>query len=132
MSGNERIQPTRRNDRLGTVVTGILFTTLMLVVFPFQSAANAPKELLLIYDAAAKTLTVKITHPSSSPGFHYVAKVEIKNGEKIIATTNYKNQPDQETFSYVYPVEAAPGDLLDVKASCSILGSRTEKLTVSK
>ena len=132
MYRNERIQTNRRNWHLGTAVTGILFITLLLLGFPFHAAANAPKEVLLTYDSVARTLTVQITHSSSSPGFHYIQKVEIKKGEKTISTTDYKSQPDQATFSYVYPIEAAPGDVLDVKVSCSIFGSRTEKLTVNK
>ena len=129
MSRNESIQTDRRNF-LRISVKGILLTTLLQLGFPFPAAANAPKEVLLTYDAAAKTLTVQITHSSSSPSWHYVAKVEIKKGGKTISTTDYKSQPDQATFSYVYPIEAAPGDVLEVKASCSIFGSRTEKLTV--
>ena len=132
MSRNLSIQTNRRNGRLGTAVTGIVLTALLLIGFPFQAAANAPKEVLLSYDSAARTLTVQITHSSSSPGSHYVERVEIKKGGKTIATTDYKSQPDQATFSYVYPIEAAPGDVLEVKASCSIFGSRTEKLTVNK
>ena len=131
MSRNERIQ-TNRRDFLGISVKGILLTPLLLLGFPFQAAANAPKEVLLSYDAAARMLTVQISHSSSSTGFHYIEKVEIKKGGKTIATTDYKSQPDQATFSYVYPIEAAPGDVLEVKVSCSIFGSRTEKLTVNK
>jgi hypothetical protein len=131
MSSNETIQINRRNF-LRISVKGILLTTLLQLGFPFQAAANTPKEVLLTYDAAARTLTVQITHSSSWPTFHYIAKVEIKKGEKTISTTDYKSQPDQATFSYVYPIEAAPGDVLEVKASCSIFGSRTEKLTVNQ
>lgn len=131
MSRNERIQTNRRNF-LGISVKGILLTPLLLLGFPFRAAANAPKEVLLTYDATARTLTVQITHPSSSPSWHYIQKVEINKGGKTISATDYKSQPDQATFSYVYPIEAAPGDVLEVKASCSIFGSRTEKLTVNK
>jgi hypothetical protein len=132
MSRNESIQTNRRNGRLGIAVTVIMLSTLLLLAFPFQAAANAPKKVLLTYDAAARTLTVQITHSSPFPGWHYIAKVEIKKGEKTISTAEYKSQPDQATFSYVYPIEAAPGDVLEVTASCSIFGSRTEKLTVNK
>ncbi len=131
MSRNESIQIDRR-DFLGISVKGVLLTTLLQLGFPFPAAANAPKEVLLTYDAAAKTLTVQITHRSSSPTLHYIEKVEINKGGKTISTTDYKSQPDQATFSYVYPIEAAPGDVLEVKASCSIFGSKTEKLTVNK
>jgi len=121
-----------RNRSLRTATASLLFTAFLLLGFPFQAAANAPKEVLLSYDSVAHTLTVQITHSSSSPGFHYIEKVEIKKGGKTIATTDYKNQPDQATFSYVYPIEAAPSDVLEVKASCSIFGSKTEKLTLNK
>ncbi len=123
---------TLRNRSLRAATACLLLTALLLLGFPFQAAANAPKEVLLSYDATARTLTVQITHSSSSRRFHYIEKVEIKKGGKTIATTDYKSQPDQATFSYVYPIEAAPGDVLEVKASCSIFGSRTEKLTVNK
>lgn len=131
MSRNESIQTDRRNF-LRISVKGILVTTFLQLVFPFRADASSPSEVLLTYDAAARTLTVKITHSSSFPGWHYIAKVEIKKGDKMILLTDYKSQPDQATFSYVYPIEAAPGDVLEVTASCSILGSRTEKLTVNK
>jgi hypothetical protein len=129
MLRNERIGTNRRNF-LRISVTCVLLAAFLQFGFPFRADANAPKEVLLTYDAAAKTLTVQITHSSSSPTFHYIEKVEIRKGEKTISSIEYKSQPDQATFSYVYPIEAAPGDVLEVKASCSIFGSKTEKLTV--
>jgi hypothetical protein len=132
MSRIERSRTNRRNGSIWTVLAGIWLTTILLLGFPLQAAANAPKEVLLSYDAAAHTLTVQISHSSSSPGFHYIANVEIKKGGKTISTTDYKSQPDQATFSYVYPIEVTQGDILEVKASCSIFGSKTEKLTVNK
>lgn len=131
MSEKERRQTSRR-DFLGISIKGILLTGLLQLGFPFQAFANAPKEVLPAYDAAAKTLTVKITHPSSSPTFHYIDHVEIKKGGKTLLSTDYKSQPDKESFAYTYPIDAAPGDVLEVKAGCSIFGSRTEKLTVGK
>jgi hypothetical protein len=131
MIRNESIQTNRRTF-LGISAKGFLLITLLQLGLPFQAAANAPKDVLLSYDAAARKLTVRITHSSSSPGFHYIDEVEIKKGGKTIATTEYKSQPDQATFSYVYPIGAAPGDVLEVKVGCSIFGSRTEKLTVGK
>jgi hypothetical protein len=130
MSGNERIQINRRNF-LGISAKGFLLAALLQLGLPFRADANAPKEVLPTYDSTARALTVRITHSSSSPGFHYIEKVEIKKGEKTISSTEYKSQPDQATFSYVYPIEAATGDVLEVKVSCSIFGSKTEKLTVT-
>ena len=131
MIRNERIQTSRRNF-LEISMKGFLLATFLQFGFPFRAAASSPNEVRLTYDAAARTLTVQITHSSASPGFHYIEKVEIKKGGKTISSTEYKSQPDQATFSYVYPIEAAPGDVLEVKAICSIFGSKTEKLTVNK
>lgn len=130
MSGNQTLQINRRNF-LGIFAKGALLATFVQLGFPFRAAASSPKELLLTYDATARTLTVKITHSSAAPSFHYIEAVEIKKGGKTISSNEYKSQPDQATFSYVYPIEAAPGDVLEVKASCSIFGSKTEKLTVT-
>ncbi len=129
MSGNEKIQTSRRNF-LWISAKGFLLVTSVQIGFPFRAAASAPKEVALTYDATARTLTVQITHSSASPTFHYIEKVEIKKGGKTISSAEYKSQPDQATFSYVYPIEAAPGEVLEVKAVCSILGSKTEKLIV--
>ncbi len=130
MSRNEWIQTDRRNF-LEISAKGFLLATFLQLGFPFRAAASAPKEILLTYDATVRTLTVQITHASASPEFHYIEKVDIKKGGKTISSTEYKNQPDRATFSYVYPIEAAPGEVLEVKAICSILGSKTEKLTVT-
>lgn len=131
MYRNERIQTNRRNF-LGIFAKGLLLTPFLLCGFPFRAVAHSPKEVALSYDAGAKTLTVQITHGSSSPTFHYIEKVEIKKGGKTVSSTDYKSQPDKESFSYVYPIEASPGDVLEVKVGCSIFGSRTVKLTVNK
>jgi hypothetical protein len=49
-----------------------------------------------------------------------------------IATTEYQSQPGQTTFAYVYPVEIGDGDVLEVKATCSVFGSKTAKLDMRK
>ena len=114
MSGNEKIQTNRRNF-LRISVKSVLLAATLQVGFPFRAAASSPKEVLLAYDATARTLTVQITHSSASPEFHYIEKVEIKKGGKTISTTEYKSQPDQATFSYVYPIEATPSDRSGVR-----------------
>lgn len=131
MDRNEKIQTDRRTF-LGISLKALSFTALLQLGLPFQAAANAPQEVRLSYDAAARKLTVRITHGSAWPTFHYIDKVDIMKGGKTIASTEYKSQPEKESFSYEYPVEAAPGDVLEVKASCSIFGSVTERLTVNK
>ena len=84
------------------------------------------------YDSTSQMLTVTITHKSPFPSFHYIKSVEIKKNGIVVSTNQYKNQPDQATFTYSYKVAATVGDTLEVKASCSLYGSKTVNLTVEK
>ncbi len=128
----ERLQKNPRGrGRLhgGAVAVCILMTALLLALFPAPGGAHPPKEVVLSYDQAKQTLEVRITHVSKDPASHYIKKVEIKKNGKASSVTEYQSQPGPETFSYTYPLDAAPGDVIEVKATCSIFGSKTEKLT---
>jgi len=95
---------------------------------PTTVNAHAPQKVLLAYDGATKTLSVTVTHTRFSEG-HYIEKVVIKKNGTVVATQDYKSQPS-ETFTYTYKVDAASGDILEVKVSCSRFGSTSEKITV--
>jgi desulfoferrodoxin (superoxide reductase-like protein) len=77
-------------------------------------------------------LTVTITHPSSSPTFHYIKYVEIKKKGADAMKNTYKNQPDQATFTYTYKVPVAEGETLEVTATCNMYGHKKVDLTVGK
>ena len=117
--------PTRRE-----VLAIVMLAPFLPFAFPFPAAANSPEEVLLSYDAGKRSLEVKITHPSKSPQRHDIEKVEISKKGNWVTQGEYKNQPDQATYSYTYTVDAAPGDVLEAKAICNIFGSKTRKLTV--
>jgi hypothetical protein len=129
-------QPKHPRDegrlRGGTIAAGILLTTLLLTLFAATAWAHSPKEVVLSHDQAKQMLEVRITHGVSDPAKHYIETVEIRKAGKTIAKTEYKSQPGEATFVYSYPFDAAPGDVIEVKAACSVFGSNTEKLTVGK
>lgn len=129
---DRRNQRRRRGLRGDAVAACVLMTILLSFLFPASGGANAPKEVVLSYDQVRHTLEVRITHPSKDPAAHYVKKVEIKRADKTIATTEYQSQPAQATFAYVYPVEIGAADVIEVKATCSIFGSKTAKLDMGK
>jgi hypothetical protein len=108
----------------------VLLAIFVPFAFPFPVAASSPDEVVLSYDAGKRALEVKITHPSKSPQRHYISKVAIVKNGSSVSDAEYKDQPEQATFAYSYPLDAAPGDVLEAKAICSILGSKTGKLTV--
>jgi hypothetical protein len=116
----------------GTFAVCILTAALLLVLLPAPGGAHPPKEVALSYDQVKQTLEVRITHGVSDPAKHFIEKVEIGKAGKTISKTEYKSQPGETTFVYSYPLDAAPGDVIEVKAACSVFGSKTEKLTVGK
>ncbi len=92
--------------------------------------AHAPQNISLEYDLTTQTLTVNIEHWAVTPTVHYIERVDIhKNGKKVEAEY-YQNQPDPETFSYTYKIPAVVGDVLQVKANCSVSGSKTAVLKI--
>lgn len=100
-------------------------------IFPCGMAqAHAPSDIKFSYEAATQTLQVTITHPSPFPTSHYIKSVEIKKDNKVLLSQNYKGQPDAPAFSYSYKIQVVPGDVLDVKATCNLWGSKTGKFTV--
>jgi hypothetical protein len=120
----------KRRRRVETAAVCILSALLLFAGFPLAAGANSPKEVVLSYDQTKRMLQVRITHPSKDPAAHYISKVEIKKNDQTITVTEYRSQPPQDTFTYGYPADIGPGDVVEVKVTCNIFGSKTEKLTV--
>lgn len=77
-------------------------------------------------EVAEKLLGGAATSPGPKPN-------EIKEDANMtISTTEYQSQPGQATFAYVYPVKIGVEDVLEVKVTCSIIGSKTAKLDMRK
>jgi hypothetical protein len=118
-----------KNDQVFICIM-ILFAVCFM--YPQTSLANAPQDVKLSYDLQSQILAVTITHKSPFPNTHYIKSVEIKKDGNVVSTNKYENQPDQATFTYSYKVQATAGETLEVKASCSLFGSKTVNLTVGK
>ncbi len=121
-----------RKTARGLVPLAIFWTILAGVwLLPCGVAqAHAPGDVKCSYDAASQTLQVTITHSSPIPTSHYIKNVEIRKDKKVIVSQDYKSQPEAPAFSYSYRIQLAPGDVLDVKATCNLWGSKTVKYTV--
>ncbi len=105
---------------------------LAICFYPQASHASSPEDVKLKYDINSQMLAVTITHKSAFTNYHYIKTVEIKKDGKLVSTNTYKNQPDPETFTYEYKIPAAEGATIEVTAICSILGSKTVKLSGNK
>ena len=130
MFGDNKTVGNRSCRTRRQVLAMMLAAPLVPLALPSLARASSPDAVALSYDAAKRTLEVKITHPSKSPQRHYIEKVEVSKNGSFVTQGEYKEQPAQATYSYTYPVDAAPGDVLEAKAICNILGSKTGKLTV--
>jgi hypothetical protein len=129
---NRKNQRRRRCLRGDAVVACVLMTILLPALFPASGGANPPQDVVLFYNQAQHTLEVRITHASKDPAAHFVKNVELKRADKTIAATEYRSQPGQTTFAYVYPVEIGAEDVLEVKVTCSVFGSKTVTLDMRK
>jgi len=132
MKKNKHFPHKRGGASRGTAALAIALAALFVLASASPLAAHAPDQIQLTYDAAKRLLTVQITHDSGTPDKHYVKKVEIKKNGKTITTADYTKQTGKETFSYTYPLEAGSGDVIEVTATCNMIGSKTEKLDMRK
>ena len=115
-----------------SIFRALLFVLMVFCLYPQISYADAPQDVKIEYDSSAQNLTVTIMHKSSFPGFHHIKTVEIKKNSAVISTTNYDSQPAESPFTYTYKVAAAEGDTLEVAATCSLSGSKTATITVTR
>jgi hypothetical protein len=111
----------------------ILFLTVLLgfALIPGLAYTNAPEDIQLSYDETAQSIKVSITHPSTSPDKHYITKVQIIKNRAVVQTADYNSQPNRDTFSYDYRVPVSPRDVVEVKVTCNVSGTKTKKLTAS-
>ena len=118
----------KKNRCIIFFIVGIVTVFMVISLIPRGGGAHSPKEVLLSYDLETKVLSVTVTHTRFSAG-HYIDKVEIMKNGTTISSHSYTNQPS-ETFSYTYKLDAAQGDVIEVKATCNKFGSASGKITV--
>mgnify|MGYP001138441971 CR=1 FL=1 len=118
----------RHFRRLYSGVPILSAALILLLLCPAGAAAHGPQGIKLTYDASAQTLQAAITHSPFSAS-HYIERVEVKKNGKVATVENISDQ-SAGTFTYAVKIAAVPGDVLEVKATCSRVGSKTETLTV--
>jgi len=94
------------------------------------ASAHPPKDVSISYDLAQQTLSVTITHKTTFTSTHYIESVTIIKNGTALSTEEYTEQPKEKPFTYTYQVPAAAGDVLEVKATCRIFGSKEAMITV--
>jgi len=109
----------------------ILLILVALISIPYMVCANAPSGMTVSYNLETQDLRVTITHPVSDQTTHYIKEVKIEKNGVLYNTSLYESQPDLNSFTYTYTVNATTGDTIDVTASCIQGGSKTIQHTVA-
>ena len=109
----------------------VLLCSVLICAIATPVNANAPSALTVSYNLESLAFQVTITHPVSDTVTHYIYKVEIKKNGVGLNTTTYTSQPDPNSFTYTYQVNASTGDTLDVTASCIQGGLKTIQYTIA-
>ena len=92
--------------------------------------ATPPTDIVLAYNSATGQLSATITHPVPNPDVHYIKNVLVKLNDQTVINANYTSQPTKDTFTYIYPLQAQPGDTISVTGTCVLFGSLTRSMTV--
>jgi hypothetical protein len=108
----------------------ILLFLVALISIPYTVCANAPSGTTVSYNLETQDLRVTITHPVSDQTTHYIKEVKIEKNGVLYNTSLYDSQPDSNSFTYTYQINATTGDTIDVTASCIQGGSKTIQHTV--
>ena len=115
-------------------MTKVFWTAVIIGLFSFANVqvvnAHPPKDVNISYDLAQQTLSVVITHKTTFTSRHYIESVTITKNGTILSTQEYTNQPKESPFTYTYPIHAAAGDMIEVKATCKIFGSKEAMIKV--
>jgi hypothetical protein len=98
---------------------------------PYTVCANAPSGMTVSYNLETQDLRVTITHPVSDQTTHYIYQVKIEKNGVLYNTFLYDSQPDLNSFTYTYQVNATTADIIDVTASCIQGGSKTIQHTIA-
>ncbi len=112
----------RRNESSNYILAFMVIIVFTGVVI-LPAAAHAPSDMSISYNELSKELNVTITHQVPSPQAHYVKEVRVTVNGNTVHDVQYTSQPSPDTFTYTYSLLPAPGDTIEVTASCSIAGS---------
>ncbi len=110
----------------------ILICLAAMNITTFTVCAHSPSTLTVSYNLETQELRLTASHQVNDPTTHYISKVEIKKNGAPYNTSLYTEQPDPNSFSYSYIINATAGDTIEVTASCNQGGSKTTQYTITQ
>ena len=87
--------------------------------------AHPPKSVVLSLDGAGQ-LTVQVSHGVNDPAKHYVSRISVFVGGKLVAQKEYTSQSGGEGMTDTFTLGPVPkGTPVRVEATCNIMGTAT-------
>jgi desulfoferrodoxin (superoxide reductase-like protein) len=118
----------------GKMIKYIISVLLCLIAFAsFKVFGHPPSEVELKFDFQTKILNVKVSHSTNDVSKHYIKKIEVYLDDELMVGQNFKTQKDNKIQEALYFLnDAAVGNKIKVKATCSIFGSKTEEIVIEE
>ena len=93
--------------------------------------AHPPSAVTLVFDPATKTISVSAEHAVSRPKFHFIKKIDVSvNGKQVKEFTFLEQENKMRQRATYVLADIKADDIIAVKATCNLIGSKEEKLTV--
>ncbi|MCX7635244.1 MAG: hypothetical protein N2Z74_05810, partial [Syntrophales bacterium] len=104
-----------KNHRVFTVVMAgmVCFSLLGTPLY-----AHGPQAVILKYEPATTSLSVTVTHTPFQGDRHFISEIAVMKNGKSVGKYSYQEQTEG-TFTRTYPLAAAPGDVLEARATCN-------------
>jgi len=112
-------------------ITTSLMTLIMLCLSVSTVSAHPANAVSPAYNQETETLTVDITHNTSTPDKHFIQKAEVfVNGKKVDEQT-FSAQDTQNGLTYTTPLSnVLSGDIIEVSCTCNRGGTKSGSVTI--
>lgn len=96
-----------------------------------NALAHRPRDIVVEFDDGTKVLEIEVVHPVGSVNRHFVKKLQVFVGGKLMVVQNFNSQSTDKAQEVSYLlIDAEPGDEIVVQAECNISGSLKKKITL--
>jgi desulfoferrodoxin (superoxide reductase-like protein) len=108
-----------------------LMTAVALFLCAVSASAHPPYSVDLAYNKTTREITVTVSHPTTTPDWHFVQKIEFLVGDTVIHEKVFTKQEADSGLAYTTRLRnIQSGDTVMVKAYCSRSGMKTASLVI--
>jgi desulfoferrodoxin (superoxide reductase-like protein) len=105
----------------------------LLLLAAGAASAHAPSAIGLHWETGKRVLEVRVLHPVADVTAHYISRISVMAGNKVIAARTYTmqtNEKSQIDVFYLRPLRR--GEKITVVAKCNRKGSMTASMIIGR